>query len=150
MLNRKKGAEESNVIIFIILALIVAGLVIYFSWGFFSKGGDILKNDQTVTLSIESCKAEISIQPEAYCDSAKFVKIQGGGEMIVNCEFLNTKVQIGSLNESIVGLSDNQKNCTTFNANQCKLIQTSGVLKSDLEKTRINGVKCVWNQSLAQ
>jgi hypothetical protein len=136
----KKGAEESNVIIFIILALVVAGLVVYFSWEFFGTGVRLVDgNDPSVTIAIESCKAEMGIQPSAYCDSAKSVKIKGGGEMIVSCEYLNSAVIKGSLND----VAGKPSSCpATFVRTQCGLILRSETDKGILENTIVNGDKC--------
>ncbi len=96
MLN-KKGAEESNVIIFIILALVVAGLVIYFSWGFFNTGSRLVNgNDPSVTFAVESCKYEVGRDKDSYCTSDHSVKIKGGGEMIVSCKFIDTDIRKNS------------------------------------------------------
>jgi hypothetical protein len=136
----KKGAQEMNMIIFIILALIVAGLVIWFSYGFFGTGTRLIDgNDPSVQIAIESCKAEMRIQESAYCNSAKTVKIKGGEEMIVNCEFLNENIQKGFIEES--GLNKPDCEIDDFIKNQCSLInQTTDELTAN--KTRISGKSC--------
>jgi hypothetical protein len=138
MLVKKKGAQESNMIIFIILALVVAGLVIWFSYGFFGTGTRLIDgNDPSVQIAIESCKAEMRIQESAYCNSAKTVKIRGGGEMIVNCKFLDGMqpfVEEAGLNKPDCEMDD-------FIKSQCRLInQTTDELTAN--KTRISGKSC--------
>ncbi len=142
MVKGKRGAEESNIIIFIILALVVAGLVIFFSWGFFSTGSRLIEgNDPSVTVAVESCKAEMKMNNNAYCDSAKYVKIKGGGEMVVSCEYINNNIRKNSMNESF---SDGiVPSCTNnFVNDQCKLIKDSGVTDEEYKKIRVNGDKC--------
>jgi hypothetical protein len=128
-------------IIFIILALVVAGLVIWFSYGFFGTGTRLIDgSDPSVEIAIESCKAEMRIQPDAYCNSAKSIKIRGGGEMIVNCEFLDTKVRPGFIAEA--GLQTST--CLGprfFNQTQCGLINSTKDERT-ANNTIINGVKC--------
>ncbi len=88
---RKKGAEESNVIIFIILALVVAGLVIWFSYGFFSRGSDILDaTDPVVQSALQSCKAELSINSGAWCTSIKYVPY-AKSKQYMTCDYLNAR-----------------------------------------------------------
>lgn len=139
---KKKGAEESNVIIFVILALVVAGLVIYFAWNFFNVGTSLIDgNDPSVTAAVESCKIEIGIQPDAYCNSAKFVKIQGGGEMIVNCEYLNNSVRKGFIEAASLSVTA----CTgtpAFNLSQCNLIKSTTDNQVTVNNTIVNGAKC--------
>ena len=143
-INRKKGAEESNVIIFIILALAVAGLVIYFSWNFFGTGTRLIDgNDPSVEAALQACKVEIARSASALCSSAKTIKIRGGGEMIVNCIFINNSVRSGELNQVIATLPERSRGCTNnFVADQCKLIEMTGVSESDLKKIIVNGERC--------
>ncbi len=141
MVRGKKGAEESNVIIFIILALVVAGLVIYFSWNFFETGSKLIDGgDPSVTIAVESCKIEMAQQPDAYCNSAKVVKIKGGGEMIVNCEYLDTTIRKGFTNE-IQGVNVNACTSPFFNVTQCTLIKST-TSEAEANKTIVNGAKC--------
>jgi hypothetical protein len=143
-IKNKKAAEESNMIIFIILALIVAGLVIWFSYGFFGTGTRLIDgNDPSVDIALQSCKVEIARSASALCSSPKTIKIRGGGEMIINCVFLNNSVRSGELNQVIATLPEGSRDCTNnFFVEQCKLIEDSGVSKSDLEKIIVNGVRC--------
>lgn len=142
----KKGAEESNVIIFIILALVVVGLIIWFSYSFFSKGTNLIDgNDPSVTVAIESCKAEMKLQDSAYCNSAKSIKIKGGNEMIVSCHYLNSEVRRGSIKESYTSSSCSNRD---FVNAQCGLIEKSGVLEKDLKKVYVNGVRCTPSPNL--
>lgn len=91
MLKGKKGAEESNVIIFIVLALIVAGLVIFFSWNFFSKGTAILDaTDPVVQSALQACKAEAAINEGSWCNSIKYVPY-ADSKQYVTCFYLNSK-----------------------------------------------------------
>jgi hypothetical protein len=143
-IKSKKGAEESNMIIFIILALIVVGLVVWFSYGFFGTGIRLIDgNDPSVDIALQSCKVEIVRSASALCSSPKTIKIRGGGEMIVNCEFLNNSVRSGELNQVIATLPENVRGCKNkFIEEQCKLIEDSGVSGSDLKKIIVNGVRC--------
>ncbi len=143
MVKEKRGAEESNVIIFIILALVVAGLVIYFSWGFFNTGSRLIDgNDPSVTFAVESCKAEIRLDSNAYCNSAKSVKIKGGGEMIVSCHYINMNIRKNSLNET-QGVAGKVCNQTQFRIDQCDLINKTGITETELKKVRVNGEPCL-------
>ncbi len=141
MVKGKRGAEESNIIIFIILALVVAGLVIFFSWNFFSTGSRLIDgNDPSVLMAVETCNVEIKMNTNAYCDSTKYVKIKGGGEMIVNCQYINENIRRGSMNESLDG---NIPLCTNdFVTEQCNLIKSSGAMENEYNKIRVNGEKC--------
>jgi hypothetical protein len=141
----KKAAEESNVIIFIILALIVVGLVIWFSYGFFSTGTRLIDgNDPSVELALQSCKYEIERNPSALCNASRSVKIRGGGEMIVSCFYINKNIRPGALDEVIEKLTDPQKTCSDsgFIKSQCGLIKMSGVEGKAYEDSLVNGVKC--------
>jgi hypothetical protein len=89
--ENKKGAEESNMIIFIILALVVAGLVIFFSWGFFSKGSDILDGtDPVIQTALQSCKVEMSINKDSWCTGVKYVPY-ARAKQYMTCDYLNNQ-----------------------------------------------------------
>jgi hypothetical protein len=112
---RKKGAEESNVIIFIILALVVAGLVIWFSYGFFGRGTAILDaTDPVVQSALQACKAEMSISQAAWCTSIKYVPY-AKQKQYVTCDYLNDRTgktiegtpNCGLVEEAVEGVKRN-------------------------------------------
>lgn len=91
MVKGKRGAEESNIIVFIILALVVAGLVIFFSWNFFEKGGAILvATDPVVQSALKFCEAEKNMMNEnSWCTTIKYVPY-AKQKQYVTCDYLNS------------------------------------------------------------
>ncbi|MEM4605635.1 MAG: hypothetical protein QW103_01185 [Candidatus Pacearchaeota archaeon] len=149
MLRNKKGAEESNVIIFIILALVVAGLVVYFSWKFFGTAGNIVDaGDPTVTIAVEACRLEIQRQAISYCNSEKRVNLKAGGEMIVSCYYIDNNIKKGAVSE---GIEDKiiDKKCENegnrqeedFMSRVCQRALSSMNFR-DAENFMVNGQKC--------
>lgn len=142
MVKGKRGAEESNIIIFIILALVVAGLVIFFSWNFFSKGSDMIDiNDFVTKAAIQSCQLEINSGGlEGYCYTPKTIKLKDGKTQIVNCKFIEVALKGGLTNftgtEGIGTCKDED-----FIKAQCRLFNmTQG--ETVTNKTRINNRLC--------
>ncbi|MEM4181722.1 MAG: hypothetical protein QXX68_01025 [Candidatus Pacearchaeota archaeon] len=146
MSKNKKGAEESNVIIFIILALVVAGTVVFFSWKFFSTAGNLVDaSDPTVTVAVESCRLEIQRQQASYCNSEKKVNLKAGGEMIVSCHYIDEFIKKGAVSEGLE-ISQNAKDCgdeTDFKKRVCSRVNsTSYNQEKSLKETFVNGERC--------
>jgi|GEM_PF-6206505 len=154
MIKRKKrGAEESNLIIFIILALFVGGLVIYFSWKFFTTAGATVDAaDPTVTVAVETCRLEIQRQEASYCSSEKRVKLKSGGEMSVNCWYIDTNIRKGAVLEGLeqfVKKTNCETEKETFIGNICSRVFASEPKLKDAENYMVNGEKCVnWKNTL--
>jgi hypothetical protein len=142
---RKKGAESATMIIWIIVALAAAGLLIWFNYVFFGTAGRLVDgNDPSVTMAIESCKAEMKVQPTAYCESDKIVSVKRGGDMIVSCHYLDQTIRKDAMKDAVENLPANAKNCdaTDFIIAQCSKIQNTGVSDNELSKIYVNGKKC--------
>ncbi len=136
----KKGAEESNMIIFIILALVVVGLVIWFTFGFFNKGTDLLDMNDLVTIgAVQSCQQEINLnQLDGYCYSPKEIKMKDGSKRTVNCWFIERNFK--ESNFTGVGTLGTC-NPSKFVGAQCYLLNIT-VGEAETNNTYVNSEKC--------